>query len=393
MIFPRSFNLVIGIFICFTTSTYGATLLPPDEVEALKEIGKTLGKNDWDFSVGADPCSGEGGWITKNLPKGSVNNVTCDCSFVNNTVCHIIRIALKSQSLPGMLPLELVRLPHLRDLDLSRNYLNGTIPPEWGSMKLVNISLLGNRLTGPIPKEFGNMSTLATLTVEFNRLSGPIPKELGSLPRLEKLHLTSNYFTGELPETLAKLTTMKDFWIGDNHFTGQIPNFIQNWVNLDRLVIQASGFDGPIPSGISLLTKLSDLRISDLNGSQATFPPLNNLTNLNTLILRSCNIIGRIPEYLGMTSVKKLLDLSFNKLSGEIPINFDRLSLIENIYLSGNLLSGPVPSWMLESSNSIDLSYNNFSESQICQQRKLNLFRSSSRGNVLWVFIPHKLRW
>jgi len=178
MIFSRSFSLVIGIFICFTTFAYGATLLPPDEVEALKEIGKTLGKTGWNSSMGADPCS----WID-----GSENSVTCDCSFVNNTVCHIIRIALKSQDLPGMLPSELVRLPHLQDIDLTRNYLNGTIPPEWGSMKLVNISLLGNRLTGPIPKEFGNMSTLANLTVEFNQLSGPIPTELGSLPLLEKL--------------------------------------------------------------------------------------------------------------------------------------------------------------------------------------------------------------
>ncbi|KAH7844985.1 hypothetical protein Vadar_033893 [Vaccinium darrowii] len=383
MIFPRSFSLVIGIFICFTTFAYGATL-PPDEVEALKEIGKTLGKTDWNFSMGADPCSGEaGGWITTNLPEGSENTVTCNCSFVNNTVCHIIRIALKSQDLPGMLPSELVRLPHLQDIDLTRNYLNGTIPPEWGSMKLVNISLLGNRLTGPIPKEFGNMRTLATLTVEFNQLSGPIPKELGSLPLLEKLHLTSNNFTGELPETLAKLTTLKNLRIGDNHFIGQIPNFFQNWVNLETLVIQASGLDGPIPLGISLLTKLSDLRISDLNGSQATFPPLNNLTSLNTLILRSCNIIGPIPDYLGtMTNLTKYLDLSFNKLSGNIPSNFVSLSSVQKIYLTGNLLSGPVPSWMLGSRKNIDLSYNNFSESQSCQQGNTNLFRSSSKGNT-----------
>ncbi|KAH7842958.1 hypothetical protein Vadar_011065 [Vaccinium darrowii] len=163
MIFPRSFSLVIGIFICFTTFAYGATLLPPDEVEALKEIGKIMGKTNWTLRI-ASP-------------------VIAPSS---------IRLALKSQDLPGMLPSELVRLPHLQDIDLSRNYLNGTIPPEWGSMKLVNISLLGNRLTGPIPKEFGNISTLANLTVEFNQLSGLIPKELGSLPLLEKLGLEWN---------------------------------------------------------------------------------------------------------------------------------------------------------------------------------------------------------
>ncbi|KAI8558033.1 hypothetical protein RHMOL_Rhmol04G0056900 [Rhododendron molle] len=334
-IFPRNFaSLAIGIFNSFTTFASVATRLPPEEVAALKEIGKTLGKTDWDFSV--DPCT----FSTERNLYGFEDSVTCNPC--NDTVCHITRIALKAQDLQGTLPPELVRLTHLEDIDLSRNYLNGTIPPEWGSMKLVNISL------------------------EFNQLSGPIPPELGSLPRLWKLHLTSNYFTGELPKELAKLTTLKD------------------------LDIQSSGLDGPIPPGIGLLTKLSDLRISDLNGSQASFPPLNNLTSLKNLFLRSCNINGTLPEYLGTMTKLKILDLSFNNLSGEIPSNFIDQTTIEmmygyqhliyflvffillaNWYLTENLLSGPVPSWMLQTSTNIDLSYNNFSlgSSQDCQQR------------------------
>ncbi|KAF7145626.1 hypothetical protein RHSIM_Rhsim04G0036100 [Rhododendron simsii] len=141
------------------------------------------------------------------------------------------------------------------DIDLTRNYLSGKIPPEWGSLKLVNISLLGNRLTGPIPVEFGNISTLANLTVEFNQLSGPIPAELGNLSLLEKL------------------------------------------------VIQASGLDGPIPLGIGLLTKLSDL-----------------------------------IWYQFVAGLK--------------------------CYLTGNLLSGPVPGWMLQSTS-----------------KNMNLFGSSSKGD------------
>ncbi|KAG5551508.1 hypothetical protein RHGRI_009804 [Rhododendron griersonianum] len=256
-------------------------------------------------------------------------------------------------------------------------------------MKLVNmyvspvLSLLGNRLTGPIPKEFGNISTLGTLKLESNQLSGPIPPELGSLPLLEKLQLPSNNFTGELPETLAKLTTLKHFRIGGNNFTGRIPDFIQNWVNLTKLIIEGSGLDGPIPPGIGLLTKLSHLRISDLNGSQAPFPPLNNLTSLRTLILRSCNIIGPLPQFLGTMTKLEILDLSFNRLSGEIPSSFISLSSIQNMYLTGNLLSGLVPRWMLENATNIDLSYNNFSlGSQKCQQRDTNLFGSSSKGNL-----------
>ncbi|KAL2496535.1 Non-specific serine/threonine protein kinase [Forsythia ovata] len=106
-------------------------------VDALKQIGKTLGK-EWNFSV--DPCSGGGNWITPNAPKGYNNTVTCNCSYESNTICHVVSI------------------------DLSRNYLNGTIPPEWGTMEqLVNISLLGNRITGPIPGELSNISTLENL--------------------------------------------------------------------------------------------------------------------------------------------------------------------------------------------------------------------------------------
>ncbi|MBA0606326.1 hypothetical protein Godav_018806, partial [Gossypium davidsonii] len=232
---------------------------------------------------------------------------------------------LKAQNLQGSLPKDLVKFPFLQEIDLTRNFLNGTIPPEWGSMQLVNISLLGNRLTGPIPKELGNISTLSSISVEFNQLSGALPPQLGNLPAIERMLISSNNFTGEIPETFAKLTTLKDFRISDNQFTGKIPSFIQNWTNLEKLAMQASGLMGPIPLGIGDLEKLTDLRISDLNGTDATFPPLSSMKKLKILILRSCNLIGKLPDYLGNMTKLKTLDLSFNKLSGEIPDSFSNI--------------------------------------------------------------------
>ncbi|KAJ6423499.1 hypothetical protein OIU84_024456, partial [Salix udensis] len=231
---------------------------------------------------------------------------------------------LKNQNLEGSLPPDLSRFPYLQEIDLSRNYLNGTIPREWGATQMVNISMVGNRFTGPIPKEIGNISTLVNFTVEFNQFSGVLPPELGNLSRLEKLHLTSNNFTGQLPAAFEKLTTLKDFRIGDNQFTGEIPNLIQNWTNLQKLVIQGSGLSGPIPPGIAVLEKMTDLRISDLqgNGTGAPFPPLAKMIKLKILILRSCNIIGLIPDFVGELTSLKTLDLSFNKLDGEIPDSF-----------------------------------------------------------------------
>ncbi|KAH9779325.1 putative leucine-rich repeat receptor-like serine/threonine-protein kinase [Citrus sinensis] len=172
-------------------------------------------------------------------------------------------------------------------------------------------------------------------TVQYNQFSGELPEELGSLLNLEKLHLSSNNFTGELPKTFAKLTNMKD------------------------------------------------LRISDLNGPEATFPQLGNM-KMTKLILRNCNITGELPRYLGKMTKLKVLDLSFSRLRGQIPSNFDDLYDVDYIYFTGNLLTGAIPPWMLERGDKIDLSYNNFTDGSAessCQKRSVNLFASFSKGN------------
>ncbi|KAL2986716.1 hypothetical protein AAZX31_12G223200 [Glycine max] len=311
------FLLLQLLALWFTSLAFGANTTQPEEVQALKDMGKILGKKEWDTDI--DPCSSQHPWFTPKVDTVE-NNVTCNCSIPGDNFCHVVSILLKSQNLPGKLPPELIRLPYLEEIDLTRNYLNGTIPTEWGSSNLRKISLLGNRLTGPIPKEIGNITTL------------------------ESLHLTSNNFTGELPETLAKLTTLTELRLSDNNFSGKIPDFIHRWTNLVLLSIQGSGLSGPIPSGISFLQNLTDLRISDLNGSDSTFPPINNMTKLQTL------------------------DLSFNKLSGQILETYKNLSSLTYIYFTENLFTGPVPNWIEDAGKYIDLSYNNFSNETLPQQ-------------------------
>ncbi|XP_030929940.1 probable leucine-rich repeat receptor-like serine/threonine-protein kinase At3g14840 isoform X3 [Quercus lobata] len=220
------------------------------------------------------------------------------------------------------------------------------------------------------------------MVLEFNMLSGSLPKELGNLINIERLHLTSNSFTGEVPEKFAELMTMKEFRIGDNNFSGKIPDFIKNWKKLERLSIQASGLNGPIPFQISFLEHLKDLRISDLRGPEANFPPIHVMTKMNNLILRSCNITGQLPNLEKMINLETL-DLSFNKLTGGIPESYDLLTKLDFMYLTGNLLSGPVPGWILLKKHiSIDLSYNNFSNgSLVCKSQDVNLFTASSNGS------------
>ncbi|KAI3675046.1 hypothetical protein L1987_84628 [Smallanthus sonchifolius] len=361
--------LCVTLIIPSSFASINTTCLPAEEVDALREIGRKLGK-DWDFDQ--DPCRE---WEISS----DENNVTCNI----NQICHVISISLKGQSLQGILPPEFVNLRYLQNIDLVRNYLSGTIPPEWGSMEqIVNISLLANRLSGPIPKELGNIITLKSLTVEDNLMSGPIPDELGSLTSIERLFLNSNFFTGELPATFANLISIKEFRIGSNNFSGKIPEFIGNWKNLTSLRIQASGLEGPIPSSITLLETLTDLRISDLRGPESPCPSFKS-TSFENLILRSCNLTGELPKSLSAT---KLLDFSFNNLNGSIPDSYNGLTDTDNIYLSGNNLSGSIPTWMTTLGDSIDLSYNNFTRGVSgdlrCQMRQTNLFASFSTDTI-----------
>ncbi|PPS02461.1 hypothetical protein GOBAR_AA18202 [Gossypium barbadense] len=81
--------LFASIFIvcCLTTLTNGATL--PNDEEALRSIGKTLGKTDWNFDI--NPCDQGDTWLNQST-RYYDNNVTCDCSFNNNTTCHVIHM-------------------------------------------------------------------------------------------------------------------------------------------------------------------------------------------------------------------------------------------------------------------------------------------------------------
>lgn len=55
-------------------------------VKALKQIGRKLGKKDWNFGV--DPCSQKGNWeLSSDDKKGFESNVTCDCS---SATCHVV---------------------------------------------------------------------------------------------------------------------------------------------------------------------------------------------------------------------------------------------------------------------------------------------------------------
>ncbi|MQL95477.1 hypothetical protein Taro_028140 [Colocasia esculenta] len=336
---------------CFQDLRSEAQTLPQQEVDALKQIAGKLKipPTLWDFRL--DPCTG---WSPWSRTKYIVSNLTCDCNTTSDA-CHVV-----GMQAPSSPPLHShtcidpahgaepdgdaaggVRQPHFPGsdvgahfeisglsfifnstlLDLTRNYINGSIPAAaWASLPLVNVSLMGNRLSGPIPEAIGNITTLQWLTLEDNMLQGSLPRSLGNLTSLTRLLLDANNFTGELPETLGNLKNLTDlyaailfhFRIDGNDISGKIPSFIGNWTKLTRFDMQGTALEGPFPSALSLLQNLIELRVTDLKKSDGGFPPIKDMPKMRHLVLRNCSISGQIPRYLGTMPRLRILYGSSN---------------------------------------------------------------------------------
>lgn len=155
----------------------------------------------------------------------------------------LFRLDLSSNALTGEIPVALTRLKSLtacagnasevQQLSLSdygvRLYnwhvergdlwYNRYIPPS--------LDLSQNGLAGTIPPELGNLRMLNLLNLSFNSLSGPIPGTLASLRTLQTLGLSYNELTGEIPASLTGLTFLSCFDVSHNRLRGVIPNLNQ----------------------------------------------------------------------------------------------------------------------------------------------------------------------
>jgi len=127
-------------------------------------------------------------------------------SYHHNDICNedglILVLDLSNNGILGdenheilQLPIELGHLSeHLKDLDLSRNSIMGTIPTELGLLtNLRRLALYENDFTGSIPTELGVLSdTLETLELNSNHLAGTIPNEMAILTNLVTLLVNDN---------------------------------------------------------------------------------------------------------------------------------------------------------------------------------------------------------
>ncbi|CAA3001011.1 receptor EIX2 [Olea europaea subsp. europaea] len=202
---------------------------------------------------------------------------------------------------------------------------------------------------------------------DFNHIR--IPQFIGSLGRLQYLDLFGSNFIGEIPHHLGNLSELIFLRLGSFN-DGSLTS-----TNLDWL---------------SRLHSLSDLHMVSVNLTMATdwFQTITKLNQLKSLFLPSCNLPMVLPSspfntsnsllafvvwenefssswifplVFNLSSSLIFLDLSSNKLHGEIPISLGNMSTLTSLYLSDNQLTGKVPCPALSSSLiDLDLSRNMF---------------------------------
>ncbi|KAI9325933.1 hypothetical protein BDR26DRAFT_878268 [Obelidium mucronatum] len=282
----------------------------------------------------------------------------------------------------GIIPAELGDCMHLQQLDLSGNKFCGAIPDSFSKLsKLFRLNLGHNELSGELPESMGNLSALWSLDLAHNQLTGPIPESFSRLTKLGSLRLSNNRLTNELPRFLfTQLPELTQFEAANNQFSGELPidtrtrpwnlqwkhfsiennsisGNLPDWLfgTCQTLNLGQCHFSVPIPlSRIDSLIaersyhdQLTFLSLSGIQLNDAPFPVTRFFDHLciEHLDLSGCGFSGPLPPTLpGKVPWNiQFLDLSDNKLDGDLPLWFKDMTKLKVLRLRGNRFVGVVP--------------------------------------------------
>ncbi|KAL7194619.1 hypothetical protein ACSBR1_034947 [Camellia fascicularis] len=279
--------------------------------------------------------------LSKNEFSGSVSFL-CTIKFEQLT-----RLDLSDNIIGGELPDCWMQFTYLDVLNLANNNLTGKIPRSLGSIsKLKVLQLRNNSFTGELPLPLRNCINLIIIDLGDNRISGTIPTWIGeSLSMLVVFSLRSNEFHGSIPTNFCQLNNIQILDLSLNNISGTIPMCLDNFLAMT----QTQRFDPTI-------YVIYDQTYTIRDGEEGYYSPHYVLSAL--LVWK-----GREYEYKNTLGLVKSIDLSSNKLTGEIPSNITRLVGLVAMNFSRNRLTGPMPADIgdLKLLESLDLSRNQLS--------------------------------
>ncbi|KAK8450320.1 hypothetical protein SEVIR_6G005300v4 [Setaria viridis] len=166
---------------------------------------------------------------------------------------------LSSNRLTGLIPSWINRLELLFFLDISSNMITGDIP-----MALMEMPMLQyKKNSAKLDMKFLELPVYWTQSHQYrmlnafpsvlnlgnNRFTGTIPPEIGQLKMLNVINFSSNGFSGEIPQEICKLTNLQMLDLSNNHITGELPSALSGLHFLSLFNVSNNELEGPIPTG------------------------------------------------------------------------------------------------------------------------------------------------
>ena len=257
----------------------------------------------------------------------------------------MISIGLPQNSLEGVIPTSLFSLPNLTDINLSGNNITVRF---WNITEPTSVTYMDLDSTGLMSIEgiADAMPGLMFLHINDNDFLD-FPIDLFRLSNLEVLSLSDNQFSGEFPAPLDLLRKLVFLAISDCGFNGTLTTGIGRLTNLEFLSLDGNSLSGTIPTQIMRLSSLKHLDLSDQisrggEGFSGNLTDFAGLTILSELDLSRNQISGPIPDTFLLDvnlTATVTVDLSDNAITGTIPSDLaSRFPSNFNIYLANNMI-------------------------------------------------------
>ncbi|KAL8499255.1 hypothetical protein ACS0TY_022294 [Phlomoides rotata] len=207
---------------------------------------------------------------------------------------------------------------------------------------LYHMDLSYCRFSGPIPESIGNITAISIIDLSCNSIQGTIPPRLFNHPSLggAGLDLSFNRLTGRIGKLNS--TYLFDLDLSSNRLNIELESFYNhsniNYLKLSDNTVTEHGGD---IINVTNFLHLLELEMSSCEIKE--FPNFlrSNMPDFQAMDLSNNRIHGPIPIYLPETLL--YLDLHSNSLRGTFPPFICKMSQLSILNLSHNKLSGNIP--------------------------------------------------
>ncbi|KAJ4968423.1 hypothetical protein NE237_015124 [Protea cynaroides] len=285
-------------------------------------------------------CSSLGGLNLSN------NHLSGNPSFVNGfwSLTRLRILDLSHNAFSGSVPDGVSALQNLKELQLQGNHFSGSLPSDIGFCNhLSRLDFSDNLLTGALPNSLQRLDFLSFLKLSNNMMIGDFPYWIGNMSNLEYLDLAGNAITGYLLASIGGLKLLNHLILSHNQLTGELPASLSYCSRLFVLRLRGNGFNGSIPQSLFNLG-LSEIDLSQ-NGFHGSIPPGSSklFYSLQTLDLSNNKLTGDIPAEIGLFSNLRYLNLSWNNLHSRLPPQLGQFQNMTVIDLRNNAIYGLIP--------------------------------------------------